>query len=162
MYTTLGCANDAITLSCPNDRTIVITKAHWGKYNLECENCCPPNPAYDCTVDMETAEPEFFEFIKFQCDGMTSCNLEYGAYLVNECEFEYTADYEQIFYDCNPFDETEIIAFTARLSSDITLSVNQVIPFNSVLRNFGGHYSTATYSFTCPVNVVYVFTVINA
>ena len=159
MYTTFGCANDRISLSCPGDRTIVITKAQWGKYYRQCGNCCPPNPAYDCTIDMETVESEFFDFLKFQCDGMTSCDLEYASYLVNQCELEYLADYEQIFYDCIPFDQTDPIAFSAMLSAGVVLDEFEVVPFDLVLSNFGGHYSNTTFSFTCPVYGVYMFSI---
>ena len=160
MYTSFGCANDVISLTCPINRTIVITKAQWSKYYLECSDCCPPNPAYDCSVDMETAEPDFFGYIKFQCDGMTSCDLEYASYLVNECELEYTADYEQVFYDCIPFDETGLVAFSAMLSRNYWL-LNQleIVPFDLILSNFGGYYSSETFTFTCPVNGVYMFSI---
>ena len=63
MYTTIGCVNDVMNLTCTGGRTIVVTKALWGKYNLNCSDCCVPNPAYDCTVDMETNEPTLFELL---------------------------------------------------------------------------------------------------
>ena len=100
------------------DRNITITKAQWGKYNTACfDNCCPPNPAIDCTVDMQTVEPDLFEYIKDQCDGKQSCELDFIAYEVDECLDGYIADYEQVFYDCLPFDTTEPIGFSAKLTS---------------------------------------------
>ena len=35
------------------------------------------------------------------------------------------------------------------------LSLDSVVPFNGVISNFGCHYSTDTYAFTCPVHGVY-------
>ena len=157
MYTTIGCVNDVMSLTCTGDRTIVVTKAQWGKYNLNCSECCPPNPAYDCFVDMESNEPALFELLKVQCDGLQSCNLEYVSYVINECEIEYMADYEQVFYDCNPFDTTEATAFSVKLNGTRNLRDNEVVPFDDVISNFGGHYSTDTSAFTCPVQGVYMF-----
>ena len=89
---------------------------------------------------------------------MTSCDLQYVPFLVNECESEYTADYEQIFYDCIPFDESEPIGFSAKISGPFqTLNARQIVPFIDVISNFGDHYSTQTYSFTCLVYGVYFF-----
>ena len=146
-----------MSLSCPSDRTIVITKALWGKYNLPCIGCCVPNPAYDCTVDMATAEPTIYQLLKSQCDGFQTCDVEYVAYIVNKCQLAYTADYQQIFYDCIPFDSSEPIGFAAKLTSSRDLANDAVIPFGTVISNFGGHYSTETYTFNCPVHGVYIF-----
>ena len=157
MYTTLACQNDTMTLSCPTGRNISLTKAHWGHYYLACSDCCAPNPAYDCTVDMETVEEDWFDYIKSQCDGIQSCNIDHIAYMANECEIEYYADYMQTFYDCLPIDTTEPIGFSAKRNNDIRLYPYELVPFNDVLSNFGGHYSTETYSFTCPVRGVYIF-----
>ena len=115
MYSNIACLNDVMTLSCLNDRTITVTKAHWGQYNLACDEgtCCAPNPAYDCTVDMATAEPTVLELIKLECDGQQSCDLDFIAYEVNERQVGYFADYEQVFYDCLPFDTSEPVGFSA-------------------------------------------------
>ena len=64
MYTTLACPDDVMTLSCPVGRNISLTKAHWGQYYFGCSDCCPPNPAFGCTVNMETMEPELFRHSK--------------------------------------------------------------------------------------------------
>ena len=159
MYTNIACLNDVINLSCSNGRSISVTKAHWGKYNLACDegSCCAPHPAYDCTVDMATAEPDLFAYIRNQCDGQQSCDIDFIAYAVNECEADYYADYEQVFYDCFPFDTTQPVGFSAILTKDTSLSYGTVVPFDDVISNFGGHYSTQTYSFTCPVHGVYIF-----
>ena len=146
-----------MTLSCSTGRNISITKAQWGKYALTCSNCCPPHPQRDCTVDMETKEPDLFGYIKNQCDGKQTCDLGYIAFLLNDCELEYFADYLQTFYDCLPFDTTEPIGFSAKLNGNVILNQYEIIPFDDVLSNFGGHYSTKTYSFTCPVHGVYTF-----
>ena len=90
MYTNIGCLNDVIALTCPNNGTINVSKAHWGKYSLVCnDDCCPPNPAFDCTVDMEAAEPDLFEFVGEQCNGQSSCDIDFVAYAINECDVDY-------------------------------------------------------------------------
>ena len=106
---------------------------------------------------METVEPTVFELIKLECDGQQSCDLDFIAYVVSECEVDYYADYEQVFYDCLPFDMTEAIGFSVRLSLNIDLVQYEVIPFEDVISDFGGHYNMNTYAFTCPVHGVYMF-----
>ena len=82
-----------MTLSCPTGRNISLTRAQWGHYYLACSSdCCAPNPAYDCTVDMGTVEPDWFEYIQFQCDGKQSCEVDFILYAINQCEPEYVAD----------------------------------------------------------------------
>lgn len=51
---------------------------------------------------------------------------------------------------------TSIPAFTATLSKDLTPQVNQIIIFDSVKTNVGGHYSPSTGVFTSPRNGLYM------
>ncbi|XP_052101360.1 complement C1q subcomponent subunit C-like [Mytilus californianus] len=47
-------------------------------------------------------------------------------------------------------------AFTVTLSKDLTPQVNQIIKFDSVKTNIGGHYSPSTGIFTAPRNGLYM------
>ena len=51
----------------------------------------------------------------------------------------------------------ESIGFSAKLSGDRDIDSGELISFDDVISNFGGHYSTDTYAFTCPANGVYSF-----
>ena len=154
----MACINDVMTLSCTSDKNITVTRAQWGKYDAVCsDDCCQPDTANDCTVDMETTEPDLFAYIKSQCDGEQSCDLTYVAYVVNECEEEYFADYEQVFYDCSIVNLN--IGFSAKLSITQSVEMLQIVPFDDVISNFGGHYSTSSYKFTCPLLGAYMFSI---
>ena len=159
MYSNVGCVNDVITLSCPTNRNISITKALWGQYFRTCSDCCPPNPAFDCTVDMETNEPALFSLLKDTCDGKETCDLEYIAYIVNDCQLEYVADYEQVFYDCLPVNVSGPVGFSVRVTKIRTLNDLELIPFDDVISNFGGHYSVENKWFTCPIYGIYSFSI---
>ncbi|XP_052102067.1 complement C1q subcomponent subunit C-like isoform X4 [Mytilus californianus] len=52
--------------------------------------------------------------------------------------------------------QTSIPAFTATLSKDFTPPLNQIIKFDSVKTNVGGHYSSSTGVFTPPRNGLYM------
>ena len=84
MYTSFACDNSsAMTLQCPSGSTTIVTRAVWGDHFFgvcDSDECCPPHPAYDDFVDMETNETLTFELIKLQCDGETSCDVEYIPY----------------------------------------------------------------------------------
>ena len=54
---------------------------------------------------------------------------------------------------------TEIVAFTVYDLETHSLSRVSVIPFKNVKTNIGNHYNPSTYSFTCPVHGLYVFSV---
>ena len=56
-FTSFACTSDIVTLSSPSNRTIFVTSAYYGQYNIPCGDCCPPNPGLDCTVDMEENRP---------------------------------------------------------------------------------------------------------
>ena len=51
----------------------------------------------------------------------------------------------------------ESVGFSAKLLGDRYISSGEVVSFNHVISNFGGHYSNETYTFTCPVHGVYMF-----
>ena len=51
----------------------------------------------------------------------------------------------------------ESIGFSAKLSGDKYIVSGEIVSFDDVISNFGGHYSTDTYTFTCPANGVYSF-----
>ena len=51
----------------------------------------------------------------------------------------------------------ESAAFSAKLSRDKPIISGQVVSFDDVISNFGGHYNNETYTFTCPVQGVYMF-----
>ena len=136
-----------------------MTRAVWGDHFFgvcDSDECCPPHPAYDDFVDMETNETLTFELIKLQCDGETSCDVEYIPYDI-PCE-GCLADYMQVFYDCTPYSTSNPVGFSAKISSNIRLQSAALVLFDDVISNFGGHYSNETYTFTCPVYGVYVFT----
>ena len=50
------------------------------------------------------------------------------------------------------------IGFSAYATAHVTYAVNDLIEFDGVNTNLGGHYDNDT-SFTCPVNGTYFFTV---
>ncbi|XP_052101192.1 complement C1q-like protein 3 [Mytilus californianus] len=52
--------------------------------------------------------------------------------------------------------EKSIPAFTANLSKHFTPQINQIIKFDSVKTNVGGHYSPSTGIFTTPRNGLYM------
>ena len=64
----------------------------------------------------------------------------------------------QLFYDCLPDDETGTVAFTAwaNTGNETHYYENDIIAFNEVLTNAGGHYNAATSSFICPWDGVYL------
>ena len=60
-------------------------------------------------------------------------------------------------------DGTEAIGFTACDSTQRLYDVNEIVLFDRELTNYGGYYNTQTSSFICPVDGMYLFTlVINA
>ena len=96
----MSCLGDLTSISCPNERTILITKGTWGKYEFKCNNntCCAPNPAFDCTADLESNAPDYFEYLKYECDEKTTCTIENNyAFSLDECEQDHFADYMQVF-----------------------------------------------------------------
>lgn len=102
-YSAFGCANDVITLSCPDERTIVVNTAVYGQHQSLCNiSCCPPHPTDDCQEDVSDIRESDWIALKITCDNQTTCDYQYMGALISECAFEYTADYMRIFYACLP------------------------------------------------------------
>ena len=159
-YSDIVCVNQIINIKCISDTNITITRAIWGKYDTPCfDFCCSPDTANDCTLDVETTEPDLFAYIKNDCDGKQSCDVTYYAYLLNECEDEYLADYLRVFFDCLPIDRSEPVGFSVYLAEEyeVFISAGEIVPFDSVISNYGNYFSTVTHTFTCPFNGVYTF-----
>ena len=75
-FSALACFTDIAQLSCPDNRTINATSGVYGQYidphGFACPNdCCPPNPLYDCTELVYNNAPEDWVTIKLLCDGET-------------------------------------------------------------------------------------------
>lgn len=52
------------------------------------------------------------------------------------------------------------IAFTAYPEDgEISVDHEETVPFNRIITNIGGHYSTLTRRFTCPIDGVFFFSV---
>ena len=112
-FSALTCVTDLVQLSCPNGRTINATSAIYGQYiyphGFACPNdCCPPNPVYDCTELVHDNSPQDWLAIKLLCDGQESCEFQYsGAVFGFSCDVGVIVDYLQIFYSCLPRESTE-------------------------------------------------------
>ena len=159
-YMAFACTNDMVTLSCPAGRTILVVSANYGQYdspNSECTDCCAPNPEYDCTELVEENRPSDWLAIQALCDNQTSCEFDNPGTSIDVCQEEYLTDYMQLFYDCLPDDDSGPVAFTAYADTgtETSYGAGDIIVFNEVLTNAGGHYSTATSSFICPWHGVY-------
>ena len=163
-FTAFACTSGIMTLSCPAGRTILTVTANYGQYdnpNSECTGCCAPNPLHDCTELVEESRPTDWLGIQLLCDNQTSCEFENLGSAIDQCEEGYQSDYMQLFYDCLPDDETGPVAFTAFANTGQPTWYNNddVIVFNEVLSNAGGHYNSATSSFICPSHGVYLISV---
>ena len=49
------------------------------------------------------------------------------------------------------------MAFSAKLLGNTILETGATVPFTDLISNFGNHYNTGTYTFTCPLNGAYSF-----
>lgn len=68
-FTAMGCVNDVIELSCPDERRIITTGAIYGQYSLPCDtDCCAPQPVGDCTALVEESRPEDWLAIQLLCN----------------------------------------------------------------------------------------------
>ena len=107
-FSSHGCVSGLVQLSCPDGRTINATSAVYGQYiyphGFACPNdCCPPNPAHDCTELVYDNSPQDWLAIKLLCDGQTDCQFSYiGAGFRASCDVANTPDYIQVFYNCLP------------------------------------------------------------
>ena len=161
-FTSFACTSDVVALSCPNSRTIFVTSAFYGQYYHQCDDeCCPPNPRYDCSVNIEDDTPGDWLIIEALCDGQTSCEIENLGSVISECQAGYTSDYAQVFYDCLPVDEVGPVGFTAWANTGVETAYDndEIMVFDQVISNFGGHYNPATSSFVCPFVGAYMVSV---
>ena len=152
-----------VTMACPDGRTILTTSAVYGVFdspNSECSGCCAPNPQYDCTELVEENSPSDWLIIQALCDGQELCQFEAPGTALGDCSSQ-LSDYMQLFYDCLPDDETGPVAFTAwaNTGTSTSYSTYDVIVFDEILTNAGGHYNAATSSFICPWHGVYLMSV---
>ena len=161
LFTAIGCFSDTLSLSCPTNQTITTTYAIYGKYADTCSDCCVPNPADDCTENVEAIRPGDWLGIQYYCDGENSCEYQYQGSLMHQCAQEYLADYLQIFYNCLPVDVNAPVAFTAYANrgSNVAYSSGDIVVYGEVVSNIGGHYNPDTSTFICPFDGVYVFEV---
>lgn len=124
-------------------------------------SCCAPNPAFDCTVDIESSRPGDWLLLKDTCDNQGSCSVPNLGGLLTECGTDVNSDYLQVFFECLPLDDgNSAVGFTAVADqqSYIDISLTTVIPYKTAITNYGGHYNEQTYSFICPVHGLYSFT----
>ena len=98
-----GCATDTLILSCPVNRTILVTKAEYGEYSQTCgSSCCSPHP-YDCTELMENGDAAEWARLKVLCDNETDCSYQFhGTTFVTACSIAEYVDYVSIYYTCLP------------------------------------------------------------
>ena len=158
-YSELGCISDVLELTCPDEKRIFTTSAVYGKYTFACDDCCPPNPSRDCTELVSENRPEDWIAIKYYCDNKTTCEYENRGSPIDDCQENYIADYLQIFYDCVPDTPSQPVGFTvhADTGAESYYSAGQIVHYDSVLTNEGGHYNHNTSAFHCPYDGVYMF-----
>ena len=159
-FTAFACTLNNVTVSCPSNRTILMTSGVYGRYSQTCDECCPPHPTDDCSESVEEARPSDWLAIQALCDGQELCQFENAGIFLAECACE-ASDYMQLFYDCLPDAETGAVAFTAWANTGSTTSyrAGDIIVFDEVLTNAGGHYNAATSSFVCPWDGFYLMSV---
>ena len=164
-YTAFACTENMVVFSCPDGREIFVTNATYAQYKTPYADCsryhCPPNPAIDCTELVEENRAHDWRALKLFCDKLNWCEFKNMGSVINKCETDYTSDYMQVFYDCLPDDVTGPVGFTAyaNTGNSIAYYYNDVIIFDEVVSNFGGHYNPKTGSFVCPADGVYIISV---
>ena len=57
-------------------------------------------------------------------------------------------------------DGTAAIGFTACADGERNYEINEIVLFDLELTNYGGYYSTHASSFICPVDGIYIFTLV--
>ena len=159
-FTAFACTFDNVTMNCPDERKIWTNFAVYGRFKnppTDCASCCAPNPQSDCTEVVEVARPDEWKAILELCEERKSCEFTETGTALTECSGE-LSHYIQLFYACLPNDETAPVAFTAwaNTGSPKSYRADDVIVFNEVLTNAGGHYNAATSSFICPWHGVYL------
>ena len=162
-FTAFACTLSNVNMACPNNRTILTKSGVYGLFyspNSDCSGCCAPNPQYDCTELVEENSPADWLAIQAVCDGQEMCQFEAPGTALGDCSGQ-LSDYMQLFYDCLPDDETGPVAFTAwaNTGNPTSYSADDIIVFDQVLTNAGGHYNAATSSFICPWDGIYLMSV---
>ena len=160
-FTAFACTRANVTLSCASGRNIFTTSGYYGRnHQMDCAQCCGPNPALDCAELIEENRPGEWEAIQSHCDGRNSCQFENQGSTIDGCEVDYQSDYMLVYYDCLPHDVSGAVGFTASANTGNTLYENgDVIVFDDVISNFGGHYNPNISTFICPWDGVYLFSV---
>ena len=161
----LACTTEKLNITCPDNTHIFTTSGVYAQFAHPCESgatCCPPNPIFDCTENIEENAPQDWMAVKTLCDNKTSCVFENPGSAIHECNLD-LSEYMLIYYDCLNDDETkdEPAAFTAIAvaGEQDCYSQDQIVVYGLVLSNFGGHYNPETSTFVCPVNGVYLVSV---
>ena len=93
-FTAFACTLDNVTMSCPNNRTIMTTSGVYG-WNEACSDCCAPNPGDDCTELVEENRPADWLAIQALCDGQNLCQFETPGTVLGDCS-DQTSDYMYI------------------------------------------------------------------
>ena len=95
-----------VSLSCPDNRTILVTHADYGQFSYTCTQpdvtCCPPHTADDCTESMEDARPQDLVTLKLLCDNETSCDFVNQGGALLGCPEPNIIDYVTVYYRCLP------------------------------------------------------------
>ena len=65
----------------------------------------------------------------------------------------------QVLFDCLPRDSSGPVGFSSKVSVSYDAAEYEVIKFDNVLSNLGGHYNSDTFSFVCPDQGMYLFSV---
>ena len=165
--------DNPLAISCPNDREIFITSALYGQFwnQEECGTnepaCTVPNPEHDCTQPVEENSEQNWLEIKSLCDYQPACQIPNPDVVIESCDVDDPdaedpdSDYMQVFYSCLPDDVTGPVAFTAYATtgSPTDYRDGDVILFNEILTNLGGHYNSNMGVFVCPVDGVYLMSV---
>lgn len=104
-YSAYACSSDTMTLSCPNNQTILLTSAYYGSFNYTCAQsdltCCPPQTRTDCTEVMAETSAESWLALQILCDGQQSCEFVIQEDAMMSCSAD-IADYLTVFYQCQP------------------------------------------------------------
>ena len=71
----IGCSLDYVTLYCPENSTIQVEEAFYGRYATPCdESCCAPS-GDDCRESMEETAPSDWSLLLQQCNNQSFCQF---------------------------------------------------------------------------------------
>ena len=102
MTSAFGCNLDVITLACPADKFINVTRATYGQYITACAvECCAPKPT-DCAESLEENMPVIWEGLTDLCNGEVSCTFQIQGSILESCVDPYLSEFMQVFYSCFP------------------------------------------------------------